>query len=246
MWCTTFAFQPWHSAVEFKRYLVRFAHMVAGFNRLEGIMRTVSNQYDSMVRPLHKWLCARGVIFALNTRVTDLGIARQAGETSGRSNSSATEIPGEIALGASDLVLVTLGSMTEDRALARWIARPSSEGRRTAAPGRYGRRSPRAETSASLGFFRPYRRVEMGLVHDDDARSGTPSDRSRSHRQRARRRRLRDLPGLELARLDRHSPSAAFHRPTRRRQRVLGIRIQRCRLGNFVKSPCPHARDARS
>lgn len=23
MWCTTFAFQPWHSAVEFKRYLVR-------------------------------------------------------------------------------------------------------------------------------------------------------------------------------------------------------------------------------
>jgi oleate hydratase len=37
MWCTTFAFQPWHSAVEFKRYLVRFSHMVAGFNRLEGI-----------------------------------------------------------------------------------------------------------------------------------------------------------------------------------------------------------------
>ena len=52
MWCTTFAFQPWHSAVEFKRYLVRFAHMVAGFNRLQGIMRTVYNQYDSMVRPL--------------------------------------------------------------------------------------------------------------------------------------------------------------------------------------------------
>ena len=45
MWCTTFAFQPWHSAVEFKRYLVRFAHMVAGFNRLQGITRTVFNQY---------------------------------------------------------------------------------------------------------------------------------------------------------------------------------------------------------
>ena len=36
MWCTTFAFQPWHSAVEFKRYLVRFTHMVPGFNRLRG------------------------------------------------------------------------------------------------------------------------------------------------------------------------------------------------------------------
>ena len=52
MWCTTFAFQPWHSAVEFKRYLLRFTHMVAGFNQLQGIMRTVYNQYDSMVRPL--------------------------------------------------------------------------------------------------------------------------------------------------------------------------------------------------
>jgi oleate hydratase len=32
MWYTTFAFQPWHSAVEFKRYLVRFAHMVSGLH----------------------------------------------------------------------------------------------------------------------------------------------------------------------------------------------------------------------
>ena len=46
MWCTTFAFQPWHSAVEFKRYLGRFTHMVSGFNTLGGIMRTVYNQYD--------------------------------------------------------------------------------------------------------------------------------------------------------------------------------------------------------
>ena len=56
MWCTTFAFQPPHSAVEFKRYLARFAHMVGGFNRLQGIMRTVNNQFDSLVRPLRKWL----------------------------------------------------------------------------------------------------------------------------------------------------------------------------------------------
>ena len=31
---------------------IRFSHMVSGFERLEGIMRTVYNQYDSMVRPL--------------------------------------------------------------------------------------------------------------------------------------------------------------------------------------------------
>src|SRR5215469_11153369 len=78
MWCSTFAFQPWHSAVEFKRYLVRFTHMVSGFNMLSGIMRTVYNQYDSMVRPLQKWLVERGVRFALNTSVTDLKFCHDA------------------------------------------------------------------------------------------------------------------------------------------------------------------------
>ena len=74
MWCTTFAFQPWHSAVEFKRYLLRFTHMVSGFNRLSGIMRTVYNQYDSMVRPLQKWLQQHGVQFRLNVRATGLDL----------------------------------------------------------------------------------------------------------------------------------------------------------------------------
>ncbi len=112
MWCTTFAFQPWHSAVEFKRYLVRFAHMVDGFNRLQGIMRTVHNQYDSMVRPLLKWLQQRGVRFSLGTRVTDLRFRDHDGKQ------SVSQIlyerngqPGEIRVDDSSLVLVTLGSM---------------------------------------------------------------------------------------------------------------------------------------
>ena len=42
------------------------------FNHLHGIMRTVYNQYDSMVRPLQKWLAEREVQFELNIRVTDL------------------------------------------------------------------------------------------------------------------------------------------------------------------------------
>ncbi len=118
MWCTTFAFQPWHSAVEFKRYLVRFAHMVDGFDRLSGIMRTVYNQYDSMVRPLQKWLQAREVKVELNTRVTDLEFDERQGEMRvkgivydrvGKS--------GEIAVGDQDLVLLTLGSMTEASSL---------------------------------------------------------------------------------------------------------------------------------
>ncbi len=78
MWCTTFAFQPWHSAIEFKRYLLRFTHMVSGFNTLGGIMRTVYNQYDSMVLPLQKWLAGRGVRFEFDARVTDLDLCHDA------------------------------------------------------------------------------------------------------------------------------------------------------------------------
>lgn len=131
MWCTTFAFQPWHSAVEFKRYLVRFAHMVSGFNRLRGIMRTVYNQNDSMVRPLHKWLEQRGVNFVLNTRVTDLGISEHHdGKTVTHIAYERDGSPGEIAVGAGDFVLVTLGSMTEASSLGDMDTPATLQGKR--------------------------------------------------------------------------------------------------------------------
>jgi oleate hydratase len=82
MWCTTFAFQPWHSAVEFKRYLARFTHMVQGFNQLHGIMRTVLNQYDSLVRRLQQFLTERRVNFLLKSKVEDLVLCKD-GENTG-------------------------------------------------------------------------------------------------------------------------------------------------------------------
>src|SRR5665213_2123613 len=118
MWCTTFAFQPWHSAVEFKRYLVRFTHMVEGFNTLSGIMRTVYNQYDSMVRPLQKWLEEHGVKFALNHRVIDLALSH---DDEGYAVKGILCIHDglldEIQINEKDKVIVTLGSMTESSSL---------------------------------------------------------------------------------------------------------------------------------
>ena len=125
MWCTTFAFQPWHSAVEFKRYLARFAHMVAGFERLEGIMRTVYNQYDSLILPLHQWLATHGVTFELNMRVTDLEHADEAGDRIVRAILFERDgTPGAIAVSPQDRVLVTLGSMTEASGLGTMTAPP--------------------------------------------------------------------------------------------------------------------------
>ncbi len=114
MWCTTFAFQPWHSAVELKRYLLRFTHMVAGFNELRGIMRTVYNQYDSLVLPLRKWLDERGVVFLLDTRVTDIAFVDRDGETFvDRLIQERGGKTGAVAVAPADIVIATLGSMTE-------------------------------------------------------------------------------------------------------------------------------------
>ena len=130
MWCTTFAFQPWHSAVEFKRYLIRFAHMVSGFDRLEGIMRTVYNQYDSLVRPLHKWLVERGVVFAMNTRVTDVVIAASDDTfTARRLVHDSGGVTAAIEVEAADRVIVTLGSMTEASSLGSNDAAPAIGGK---------------------------------------------------------------------------------------------------------------------
>ncbi len=130
MWSTTFAFQPWHSAVELKRYLVRFAHLVSGFNRLEGIMRTVFNQYDSMVLPLRKWLEARGVRFEFGTRVTDLGLREAGGETVvERIDYLRGGEAGAIMVGPNDCVLVTLGSMTEASSLGAMDRAPALKGK---------------------------------------------------------------------------------------------------------------------
>jgi len=72
MWATTFAFQPWHSAVEFKRYLHRFMLEFSRIETLAGVKRTLYNQYDSLVLPLQNWLRDRGVVFITDCKVTDL------------------------------------------------------------------------------------------------------------------------------------------------------------------------------
>jgi oleate hydratase len=130
MWCTTFAFQPWHSAVEFKRYLVRFTHMVSGFNTLRGIMRTVYNQYDSMVRPLQKWLEEREVRFQLNTRVTDLRFLHDSsGYNVQRIVCNHDGRVDEMKIGKKDIVMVTAGSMTEATSFGSMDSAPVLKGK---------------------------------------------------------------------------------------------------------------------
>jgi oleate hydratase len=114
MWQTTFAFQPWHSAVEFKRYLHRFMLEFTRIETLAGVKRTKYNQYDSLVRPLLTWLEAKGVHFIKDCTVTDFVLDPEAGAFLVKSfdcirNGKAENVP----VAAGDLVFFQNGSMVD-------------------------------------------------------------------------------------------------------------------------------------
>ncbi|RPH44153.1 MAG: oleate hydratase [Desulfobulbaceae bacterium] len=125
MWSTTFAFQPWHSAVEFKRYLLRFMLEFSRIETLAGVKRTIYNQYDSMVLPLHAWLVAKGVHMVTDCTVTDFdhrfedGLFTMTGIHCLRNGTS--EI---LAVKDGDLVVMQNGSMTEASSLGSMTSPP--------------------------------------------------------------------------------------------------------------------------
>lgn len=75
MWSTTFSFRPWHDAAELRRYCRRFAHLLPGFSRLEGILRTPLNQHDSLVAPIADWLTGQGVRILTGSEAIDVEAA---------------------------------------------------------------------------------------------------------------------------------------------------------------------------
>lgn len=115
MWRTTFAFQNWHSAVELKRYMLRFLQEFPRIHTLGGVRRTLLNQYDAIVRPITHWLAARGVVFEYGTKVVDVDFAedadgRRVAALHGTRDGQAFTYP----VGRNDYAFFTIGSMTAD------------------------------------------------------------------------------------------------------------------------------------
>jgi oleate hydratase len=126
MWVTTFAFQPWHSAVELKRYLHRFIQEFPRIHTLGGVRRTPYNQYDSIVLPVTTWLKAQGVRFQTGTAVTDFDfVYGPKGKDVERLHCLHEGKPELIAVGPDDLVFVTNGSMTTASSLGS-MTRPAA------------------------------------------------------------------------------------------------------------------------
>ena len=125
MWATTFAFQPWHSAVEFKRYLHRFMKEFTRIETLAGVKRTIFNQYDSFVRPLESWLVGQGVSLVKGCTVTDL----EGADTEGKFTVSGLKLQRNgkaqsVAVGVDDLVFFQNASMTDASSLGSMTAVP--------------------------------------------------------------------------------------------------------------------------
>jgi oleate hydratase len=117
IWTTMFAFQKWSSLAEMRRYMKRFIHLVDGLYKLGGVMRTKYNQYDSVVRPMVRYLQGKGVHFQIG-QVLDIDFDLSADQK------TATILhmkdKSEIVLGKSDCVFITNGSITESTDNGTW------------------------------------------------------------------------------------------------------------------------------
>ncbi|KJR49237.1 putative antigen [Desulfosporosinus sp. I2] len=129
MWATTFAFQPWHSAVEFKRYMIRFMHEFPRIQTLEGVTRTPYNQYDSIILPLKKYLDQYKVDFDMKCTVTDLDFKDSDDITVTAIRYTREGIQGVIKLNEGDQVIVTNGSMTDGYSLGSMSKAPELMGK---------------------------------------------------------------------------------------------------------------------
>jgi oleate hydratase len=130
MWATTFAFQPWHSALEFKRYLHRFMLEFSRIETLAGVKRTIYNQNDSLVRPLCRWLERQGVRMLTGCTVTALDHVYEgdcfvvtALHSTGKRGTET------LAVSSRDLVFVQVGSMTDASSLGSTSAAPKLLGK---------------------------------------------------------------------------------------------------------------------
>ena len=116
LWRTMFAFENWHSALEMKLYLNRFIHHVGGLTDLSALRFTRYDQYNSIVKPMVRYLEDHGCNFRYNTKVVDVDFDIS------ENKKVATKIIAEdkigndksIELTENDLLFITNGSMTEN------------------------------------------------------------------------------------------------------------------------------------
>lgn len=119
MWRSLFAFQPWHSAVEMKRYMHLFFHEMPNMNTMVSLERTRFTNYHSFVLPALRFMQNMGVNFHYNRRITDVDFHINSGgkerwvERIHLETGSGEPMP-SIEVRDTDLVFLTIGSMVSN------------------------------------------------------------------------------------------------------------------------------------
>ncbi len=113
----SFAFQPWSSIIEFRRYLLRFFHLIVRLTTAKGITLTERNQYESIIKPLMAVLEVAGVNFIYNTAVINMDFAEEDGITVTGLHTLIKGQKGYIKINEGDKVVATLGCMTDNSSL---------------------------------------------------------------------------------------------------------------------------------
>ncbi len=117
-WASMLAFQPYHSLIEMKRYTVRFMQHLDGVENLKGILRTKYDNYNSLIKPLRKWLEEKGISFVTGTTVEEIHVEVEGDKKTVthleiNTNGQTERVP----VAADDLVYFTNGSMTQNSSL---------------------------------------------------------------------------------------------------------------------------------
>lgn len=106
---TMLAFKDYHSMIE----MIRFIQFQPGMERLDGILHTKYNEFDSYVDPILHWLRDRGVHFVNGATITDLEMDSDFSHVRkivGKGEAGEFAIP----VSKNDLVISTLASMTQN------------------------------------------------------------------------------------------------------------------------------------
>lgn len=119
MWRALFAFQPWHSAVEMKRYMRLFFHEMPNMDTMVALERTRYTNFHSFILPALRFMQKKGVNVHYNSRISDVDFkADSAGkqrwiELIHLETASGKPKP-SIQVHDTDLVFLTIGSIVSN------------------------------------------------------------------------------------------------------------------------------------
>jgi oleate hydratase len=123
-----FAIEQWNDLAEMRRYIRRFMHNIDKMVQGAGEVVTPYHNHDSIIIPVTKWLGQQGVNFEAGCKVTDLDFKPSRDElTVERIYFTRNGENNEIAVGKSDYVFVTIGSMTADSRRGSMTEAPALE-----------------------------------------------------------------------------------------------------------------------